>query len=313
MTNGSLFYCISVYTDLAQAANRSKRYIETVTAAVTQFNNYLGECPDIATITANDLRGFIRHLQVKPKWDRHPTIRKDHGTISASTVANRVRHIKSFFVELAAAGIIDHNPLQTVKTPKTPRKLPDILTPAEVERLCAVIPRDSHQGYRDLVLISILYGLGLRVSEALGLLLDDIDFETGAVRIMGKGSKERRLYMGRTVAKAMALYIHRWRPGVGSRYVFIHTDGRPLDRHYVAHRLSRYQQQAGIRTRVTAHVFRHSFATAFYRATGDPFALQAALGHESLQMTLHYTRVTSEDLEHKLKNQSPAEKLHLDL
>lgn len=310
----SLSDLLSLYQKLAAAENKSPRTIETVTEAVRQFDRFLGGRPDVSLITAEDLRSHIRALQQQEKWADHPAIKGHHGRLSPHSIASKVRSIKAFFSNLEKAGFIKDNPLATVQTPKTPRKLVKALTPEQVDRLCAVIPRNNHAGYRDLAIIVALYGTGLRISELLGLSLDDIDFDTGEIRVMGKGAKERSVFMSPNVFKALFMYVHRWRPNVVASYLFVHADGRPLNRFHMAHRLHRHAKVAGLSSvRCSPHAFRHSFAIEYLRSGGDVFTLQRILGHSSLDMTRRYAGIADRDIEVKMKAISPAETLRLSL
>jgi len=303
---------IAIYETFAGAENKSPRTIETVTAAVCQFDRFLGGCDDVRRVSAEDLRKYIRHLQHRERWTGHPTVKRKDGQLSPHSVACYIRGIRSFWSWLKREQFIDENPFEKVKPPKSPRKVVRTLTVDQMTQLLNAIPRKDPAGYRDYTIVIILYGTGMRVGELLGLRLGDINTESGQIRIMGKGAKERFVYMSPAVHRVLLKYLLQWRPKVGSDLLLVHGDGRSLTRFYVAARIRGWAGKAGITDpRVTPHVFRHTFAVEYLRNGGDTFTLQRILGHTTLDMTRHYAEVSNSDVEVKQKRFSPAEKLSL--
>ena len=176
-------------------------------------------------------------------------------------------------------GFIDENPMERVKPPKAPRKIVATLTREQVTRLLEAIAKKDSRGFRDQAIVITLYGTGLRISELLQLRLEDLNFDSGQMKVMGKGGKERTVFMSPTVFKILFKYVHRWRPKATTDYVFIHNNGQPLTRFYVAHRLQTYARKAGISAiKCSPHVFRHSFSVEYLRNGADTFTLQKILG-----------------------------------
>ena len=139
-----------------------------------------------------------------------------------------------------------------------------------------------------------------------------MDFDTGQFKVLGKGAKERILFMPPTVYKSMFKYRRRWRPKVASEYFFVTDDGKQLSRFNLEHRIHDYGQKAGIAgVQCSPHILRHSFAIEFLRDGGDIYSLQKILGHATLEMTRHYARLADRDVEAKLRTFSPVEKLRL--
>jgi len=301
---------VFIYEKFATAENKSLRTIEAVGGAVDKFDNFLGGGANPKEIQAEDLRRYIRYLQSKSKWSEHPTIKGEYGNLSPHAIASYVRSIRAFWSWLKHEGFIEENTLEVVRLPKAPRKIVDTLTPKQIAQLLSVIPRNSSPGYRDYTITIALYGLGVRVSELTGLKLPEVDFDNGQIRVMGKGKRQRFLYMSERVYKCLFKYVNQWRPKVQSAFFFIHKNGRPLTRFYVAHRMKFYGQRAGIDgVRCSPHTFRHTFAVEFIRAGGDVFVLQKILGHSSLDMTRHYTELADSDVKTKMKAYSPVERL----
>jgi len=309
MESGSLGYFIFIYEKFATAENQSSRHIGSVVFAVTKFDNFLGGVTDINTVEDEDLRRYIRHLQQELKWSCHPTINPTHGILTDNSIASYVRNIKSFWAWLKREDFISNNPLQRVKTPDTTERIVDPLSPETVTRLLKVIPRNEYKGNRDSCIITTLYGTGQRISELLYLPKDNINFDTGQITVIGKGKKERSLFMSPSVFKALYKYSVKYRPDIPSSYFFIHEDGRPITRFNFEHRMQTYVKRAGITTACTPHILRYSFAIQFLRNGGDPFTLQQILGHSTMEMTRRYLKIASSDVEVKMKQFSPAEQL----
>ncbi len=300
---------ISVYEKFAIAENKSPRTIESVKYANTKFNDFLGGCTDIEAVQAEDLRKYIRHLQQQPKWAGHPTIKQDHANLSNNAIASYVRSIRSLWSWLKREKFINDNPLEQVKPPKTTERIVEPLTPADVSKLLKAIPRKEYTGYRDSCVIITMYGTGIRVSEVVELYKDNINFDSGQIRVIGKGKKERSVFMSASVYKPLYKYNSQQRPDVPSNYFFVHKDGRPLTRFYFEHRMHSYVEKSGITKVCTPHILRYSFAIQFLRNGGDIFTLQQILGHSTLEMTRRYLKIANSDVEAKMKEYSPAEQL----
>jgi site-specific recombinase XerD len=302
---------ISVYEKFAQAENKSERTIEAVTGAVSMFDSFLGGDTNPQDIQADDLRRYILHLQERCKWSGHPTIKQDHGQLSSNTVAHHVRHIKSFWSWMCGEGFLEHNTIAQVKTPKETDRAVTPLSSGEVTQLLKVVPRNTHQGYRDSCVILTLYGTTLRISELLGLPLSNVNFTNGQITVVGKGDKERSVFMSPKVYKALFKYYSRWRPKVTSEYFFIHEDGRKLTRFYFEHRMQVYVRKANLTKPCTPHILRYSGAIDLLRNGCDPYNLQQILGHTTMEMTRRYLKIANTDIEKNMKAFSPAEQVDI--
>jgi site-specific recombinase XerD len=308
----SLDYFLLIYQKFAATENKSNRTIETVTSAVRHFGNFLGGAVNPQHVKAEDLRRYIAHLQERPKWSGHPHIKIREENLSEHAIASYVRSIHSYWSWLKREGFIRNNPLKRVKVPKAPRKIVTTFSVEQVHSILKVIRVKHHAGYRDYAIIITLYGTGLRSRELTGLKLDDLDFVSGQIRVMGKGGQQRSVFMSATVFKVLFKYLHNWRPNVNSEYFFVQENGQPLTRYYLAHRLQSYGKKARITgVRCSPHTFRHSFAVEYLRRGGDVFTLQRILGHSTLEMTRHYAEVADSDIEERQKAYSPAEKLQI--
>jgi len=311
METNNLGHFISVYENFAQAENKSERTIEAVTGAVRKFESFLGGNTNPQDITADDLRQYILHLQERCKWSGHPTIKQNHGNLSPNTIAHHVRHIRSFWSWMHSEEFIEHNPFARVKTPKETLKVVTPLIPGEVTQLIKVIPWDNHKGYRDSCIIVTLYGTVLRISELLDLPLSNVDFTNGQITVVGKGDKERSVFMSPKVYKALFKYYSKWRPKVSSAYFFIHEDGRRLTRFYFEHRMQTFVRKANIGKLCTAHVLWYSGTIQLLRNGCNSYTLQQILGHTTMEMTRRYLKISNSDIEKSLKSFSPAEQVDI--
>jgi integrase/recombinase XerD len=170
----------------------------------------------------------------------------------------------------------------------------------EVAAVIDAPPPGSPPGVRDRAILELLYGAGLRVSELTGLDVDDVDLDEGAVRVLGKGSKERDVPIGRMARDAVDAYLRTARPALASARsrgaLFLNTRGGRLTRQSCARLLAEHARAAGIRRTVTPHDLRHSFATHLLEGGADVRVVQELLGHASVATTQIYTLVTTEHL-----------------
>jgi integrase/recombinase XerD len=279
--------------------------------AVTEFLDYLryerGMSPNTLVAYARDLSRYeaflvrcTRGAARAEESDVRAYFAAEGGDGAAASVARRTACLRSFYAYLVREGIRDDDPAARLRTPKKPRDLPHVLSVEEIETLLgAVIPGDA-VGQRDLAILELLYGSGLRVSELLGLREGDIDLEGGLVRCVGKGDKERAVPMGAAAAGALGRYLRDGRRQLlrGRRlsHVFLNARGGPLTRQGVAYLLDRILARVGMSGRASAHTFRHSFATHLLAGGADLRSVQEMLGHANVATTQVYTHVTVDHL-----------------
>jgi integrase/recombinase XerD len=217
-----------------------------------------------------------------------------------TSVARRMAAVRGFYRFLMREERLAADPSAHLRSPRRGRPLPKVLSVAEVESILAQVRAAGAAGQRDLAMIELLYGCGLRASELVGLREADIDPEGGLVRCLGKGNKERVVPLGSHAVAALEKYVSDGRRSLlrGRRLdeLFVNARGRPLTRQGLHHILHQYVEAAGIRRPVSAHVFRHSFATHLVRAGADLRSVQEMLGHADVSTTQVYTHVTVEHL-----------------
>jgi len=216
--------------------------------------------------------------------------------LAASTIARRVAAIRSFFRHQVLVGARKENPAAELELPRRRRALPKTLSPGEVERLIEAATGVTPRALRDQALVELLYGAGLRVSEAVGLDKAGVDLEQRFVRALGKGSKERIVPLGRPAVDALNRYLARGRPYLDKRHrseLFLNAQGGPLTRAGAFLILRKLAEKAGLDPeRVHPHLLRHSFATHLLEGGADLRSVQEMLGHADLATTELYTHVS---------------------
>jgi integrase/recombinase XerD len=239
-----------------------------------------------ADITARLLREYVYHL-------------KDLG-LSPASIRRNVSAVRTYFRFLIGDGIVVRDPSERLETPKRWRTLPEVLTVEEVQRLLASPTLDDALVFRDRALLELAYGAGLRVSEWISVGVRDLLLEDGLVRVLGKGSKERLVPIGRSAIGAAAVYLRELRPrlekGEGKGILFLNARGRPLTRMGAWKILRGHVERAAITKHVSPHTLRHSFATHLLEGGADLRAVQEMLGHVDIATTQIYTHVDREYL-----------------
>ncbi|MBQ1224858.1 MAG: tyrosine recombinase XerD [Alistipes sp.] len=212
--------------------------------------------------------------------------------------ARQLSGIKSFFNFLLINDKIDNSPTEFVEAPKSTRQLPEILTVEEVERIIESIPCDTMKGKRDRAMIELLYSCGLRVSELTALRLSDLFFGEGYIRVLGKGSKQRLVPIGKLARERIMLYIdERCEHNIkGQDTLFLNNRNAPLTRIMVFTIIRNAVERAGIEKSISPHTFRHSFATHLLAGGASIRQVQEMLGHESNVTTEIYTHLDSSRL-----------------
>ena len=219
---------------------------------------------------------------------------------SASSVARVLAAVRMFHLFLVREGETDVNAAEGVVRPKVPRTLPRPLYIGDVTAILKGCGEGDPGSVRDRAVIETLYGAGLRISELVGLDVDDVDLDEGSLRAVGKGDKERIVPLGRFAVDAVGAYLTRARPSMaGNRTgpaLFLNVRGGRLTRQGASGILKKAARRAGIRKRVTPHMLRHSFATHLLEGGADVRVVQELLGHAVLSTTQIYTLVTGEHL-----------------
>ena len=216
--------------------------------------------------------------------------------LAPSSISRRLAAARSFYKHLVLLGERPDNPASELTPPRRARKLPRTLSPGEVESLCLAASGVGPRPLRDRALVELLYGAGLRVSEAVGLERGSVDLDERFVRCVGKGDKERIVPLGREGVEALRLYLARGRPFLDRRHrpeLFLNARGGGLTRAGAFLILRKLAEKAGLDPeRVHPHLLRHSFATHLLEGGADLRSVQEMLGHADLATTELYTHVS---------------------
>lgn len=226
---------------------------------------------------------------------------------SDATMSRCTSVIKSFYKFLLAEGYLKRDPASLIETRKSWQTLPRFLNNEEVERLLAQPAVNDDIGLRDKAMLEVLYATGLRVSELIGLKLSDLDWDKGVINCFGKGSKQRRVPIGKSAITHLKRYFvtrAKMLQGKSSDYLFIEFGGTPVTRQKFWKLIKAYGQQAKL-DYVTPHMLRHSFATVLLRNGADLRSVQMMLGHSDIGTTQIYTHVTNENLQDAYKKFHP--------
>jgi integrase/recombinase XerD len=255
-----------------------RRYAEHLTASGVR---------DLAAVTEAEVSAFLAVLREGD--DAHPPL----AASSAARALVAVRGLHKFAVR---EGLVDLDPAREVRPPAAPRRLPKALPVDDVLRLLDT-PGEGAGPQRDRALLELLYSTGARISEAVGLDLDDIDTHERTVLLDGKGGKQRLVPIGRPALDALDAYLVRARPGLaangrGTPAVFLNMRGGRLSRQSAWQVLKIAAERAGIAASVSPHTLRHSFATHLLEGGADVRVVQELLGHASVTTTQIYTLVT---------------------
>lgn len=229
----------------------------------------------------------------------------DHPPLSASSAGRTVVAVRGFHRFCLREGLATVDPAAAIRPPPPPKRLPKALSVDEVTAiLTAARGAGDEPGVlatRDTALLEFLYGCGARISEAVGLDVDDLDLDSGAVLLRGKGSKERVVPVGSYARDAVSAYLVRGRPdlvarGKGTPALFLNARGGRLSRQSAWTVLRRAAQRAGLTKEISPHTLRHSFATHLLDGGADVRVVQELLGHASVTTTQVYTLVTVDKL-----------------
>jgi len=258
----------------------------------------------------DDMEIFTRYLEENQKEGSDPTIvnparlRRYSAWLNgqgyaASTIARRLASLRSFYRYLRRQGTVTTDPTSGLRNPKQPQRLPRLLRIDDVIRLLDAIPVHTALGVRDRAMLETLYGGGLRVSELVGLNLDDIDFESDLVRVRGKGRRERLSPIGPMAIRWIHHYLPIRQPkSAGEQAVFLNRYGTRLTTRSVGRLLEDHLARAGLTSAASPHTLRHSFATHLLDRGADLRSVQELLGHRNLTTTQIYTHVTQDRLLH---------------
>jgi tyrosine recombinase XerC len=257
---------------------------------------------------SSDILGFLIWLNVDDIQDVNLSKLKEYLVFiqkfqySKTTTARKIAAIRTFFKYLFRERIINSNPTKGIHSPKKNKNLPKFLTEEETEEILNNIKTDTPAGYRNKVIVELLYSSGMRVSELSGLNFSDLNIDNNEIRVMGKGSKERIILISNHVRDLIQNYIKTVRPLINTdgpkktvsedSPLFINKTGFRLHPQSIRAAIKETVEKINLPKHVTPHVFRHSFATKLLNHGADLRVVQELLGHASISNTQIYTHVS---------------------
>lgn len=243
-----------------------------------------------------ELAAFIG--QKAPEAVDHLDIRKflarlKEGNCSKRTTVRKLSAVRSFFKFLLREGLVKSNPADGMFTPKLDKRLPEYLDVEKTEKLVNSPYGDALMKMRDRALLEVLYSTGIRVSELVGLNLDDVDLISGVAKVRGKGKKERLALLGKQAQRALRGYLEKkeGKYNVRSGAIFMNKNGTRLTDRSVRRILDKYVAESGIDRKISPHAIRHSFATHLLDRGADLRSVQELLGHKNISTTQIYTHL----------------------
>ncbi len=283
--------CIAKYLAELNRRGASKHTLKSYRSDLEQFESYFAppgeEPPEIEQIDLPLLREWLSWLY-------------DEG-LSAASVRRKIAAVRSMFKFLLREGVLEKNAASRLRTPRDKKRLPEVMSEEKTNRLIDAVEsgetgeRPSKE--RDLALLELLYGCGIRVGELVGIDLEDLDLKEGWLRVRGKGNKERQVPVGARALAAVQRYIAMRSGPPNERALFLNSRGGRLSDRQVRRLVKLYALLATGDSTVHPHSFRHAYATHLLTDGADLRAIQELLGHASLSTTQKYTQVTLKDLQ----------------
>jgi integrase/recombinase XerD len=270
----------------------SRNTLEAYRTDLLQFGRFLEERGlTVVGVEGRDVSDFLTKLAAG-NGNGKPA--------SPATIHRKAACLRSFFRHLRREEVRDSDPTASLSAPRRGRKLPEVLTRGEVEKLLRQPKGTEPSALRDRALLELMYACGLRASEAITLEVSDLDLEERVLRARGKGSKERIIPIGGTAADAVRIYLERGRPALVKEHavpnLFVNFRGGPLTRQGLYKIVRRHAQGAGLENRMSPHTLRHTFATHLLAGGCDLRSVQEMLGHADVATTQLYTHLSSQRL-----------------
>jgi len=293
---GAVEQVVAAYLDhLAVERGLAANTLLSYRRDLARYAEYLGRLGrlDLGDVAEADVAAFLSDLRAgSPGFP----------PLSAASAGRAVVTVRGLHRFAHREGLTEGDPASHVRPPTTVRRLPKAVAVADVERLLdAAGAPGTPLALRDRALLEVLYGTGARISEAVGLAVDDLDRDTGVVRLDGKGGKQRVVPVGSYALAAVQAYLVRARPGLaaagrGTSALFLNARGGPLSRQSAWAVLRAAAERAGLTVELSPHTLRHSFATHLLEGGADVRVVQELLGHASVSTTQIYTLVTVDQL-----------------
>ncbi|MGN8232276.1 site-specific tyrosine recombinase/integron integrase [Priestia flexa] len=266
-----LYQKINMYVNAKKLEGLSDATLNGYQLELNLFANRIKKKAE--SVTVSDIRIYLAELE----------------HLKMSTIGQKLSILKSFFAWLHSEELIERNPTLKLKTPKTEKRLPKSLTIEELEML-----REACQTVRQRAFIEILYATGCRLSEVYGLDKDDINFQSMSTNVIGKGNKEREVYLSFKALYHLKKYLKSRNDNCNALMITHRKPYRRLSKRGIQYEINQIAKNAGLEKRVSPHTLRHTFATLTLNNGAELVAIQELLGHSSPEVTLRYARITEE-------------------
>jgi integrase/recombinase XerC len=220
----------------------------------------------------------------------------DEKKYKRNSISRKLSSLRTFYKFLVLNNYSDNNPFLLISSPKKEKKIPRFINYQGIEEIFNIPDLNTIEGQREKVILEILYGSGIRVSELVNIKIKDIDFSNKTILIFGKGNKERIVPVGDYALEYLNKYINEGRrknPKRGSEFLFLNRYGEPVSRVYFFLQVKKYAKQAGIQVEISPHTLRHCFATHMLENGAELRAVQEMLGHANIATTQIYTNISS--------------------
>ena len=276
--------------DLKYVKNYSINTIKSYESDLKEFYLFLNK--DISYASESDIKKYMRTF--KDKNDR--------------SLARCMSSLRAFYDYLIKKGIINKSPMDDISGPKIGKYLPEVLTISEIDKLLDLEPKDAFT-YRNRCILELLYSTGLRISELVGLKLEDMSLDDSLIKVMGKGRKMRVVPLNDITTDYMKGYIENIRPSMLKKtqtdYIFLNNHGKPITRQAVFKMIKSRAESVGIKKNISPHTLRHSFATHMLQNGADIRFIQELLGHSDVATTEIYTHIANETLKKDYNEYNP--------
>lgn len=285
-----------MYIDyLRVVRNYSDKTILSYYDDLTEYNEFLGN----NFITVLDINDDLVSKYLKYLYERR---------INKNSISRKLSSIRGFYNYLVKENIVKTNYFNEVSNPKKELYLPKFLKNEEIDKIFSVCNSNNVYEERDTLIIELLYATGLRVSELVNIKIEDIDFNNGTIKVLGKGSKERMVIYNNHTKKAMDTYLNDGYHSLNKRnngYLILNKDGNKLSERYVRNIINKLVRRANLDIKISPHTIRHTFATDMLENGSDLMTVKELLGHESLNTTSIYTHVTNEQIKKVYESAHP--------
>ena len=305
---------VKTYETDNTAEGKSPKTIGWYTEILNSFRKFLianGYPDNLSSFNLSILRDYVLYLRNKPKYEGHPYTPQQQARLSLQTIRCHIRALKAFSTWLNTEGYTEDNRLKNLKLPKAPAKIIEPLKPQEIRLILNNINKDSATGIRNHAILETMLDTGLRASGIADISISGLNLKDGYIKVMGKGSKERIVPIGKHVQMILFSYIDKTRPvplEPTCNKLFLSRSGKPITPNTIKLLFSRLAKKSKV-NRLHAHLCRHTFAINYLLNGGDIFSLKEILGHTTLDMVNHYLHFTSAQIVMQHHKYSPMDKL----